>query len=378
MEIQGNCHEDFLEVKNLFQELHDSGRETGSSFAVYRDGEPLVDIWGGYIDNERKTLWQRDSLANVWSTTKGIAALTIAHAYESGVLDYEEKVSHYWPEFGCNGKEEITLAMLLSHQAGICGSLTDNIDDYYNQQRMAEELAAMKPIWEPGTKSGYHSLTYGWLVSEIILRTTGKTLGQYFKEKIATPNEIDFFIGLPESEEQRVAEMVPFPKTENKEVVNKENNEAKKLSDRGPNLLKHQNTRAWRQAEIASANGQGCANAIANLYSLVVTGDENIKILQDSTIKTMTKDRITGRDLVLDVVTRWGAGFVMNMHKIIYGPEKSSFGHSGWGGSCGFGDPVNNLGISYVMNQMANNLAADGRSVQLIYKTYECLERRNK
>ena len=171
--------------------------------------------------------------------------------------------------------------------------------------------------------------------------------------------------------------MVPFPKTENKHAINKLN-EAKKLSGRGPNLLKHQNTRAWRQAEIASANGQGCANAIANLYSLVVTGDKNLKILQNSTIETMTKDRITGRDLVLDVVTRWGAGFVMNMHKIIYGPEKSSFGHSGWGGSCGFGDPVNNLGVSYVMNKMANNLAADGRSVQLIHKTYECLGRKNK
>ena len=148
-------------------------------------------------------------------------------------------------------------------------------------------------------------------------------------------------------------------------------------SGRGPNLLKHQNTREWRSAEIPSANGQGCASGIAKLYSLVVTDEESKKILKDSTIDTMTKERITNRDLVLDVVTRWGSGFIMNMHKVIYGPEESSFGHSGWGGSCGFGDPINKIGISYVMNNMKNNFAADGRSLELINETYRCLKGEN-
>ena len=183
--------------KDLFESLHSSGREVGSSFAVYKDGKAIVDIWGGYTDKQKTNLWSQDSLATVWSTTKGVAAITCALAVEKGLLDYEEKVSHYWPEFGCNGKEDITVGMLLSHQAGICGSATNEVKDYYSQETMAEELAAMKPIWEPGTASGYHSMTYGWLTSELIIRVTGKTLGTFYADEIGNPNNIDFFIGLP-------------------------------------------------------------------------------------------------------------------------------------------------------------------------------------
>ena len=375
MEIQGNCDHKFTEVKELFESIHSSGREVGSSFAVYKDGKALVDIWGGYTDKEQTNPWNKDSLATVWSTTKGVAAITCALAVEKGLLDYEEKVSHYWPEFGCNGKEDITVGMLLSHQAGICGSATNNVKDYYSQSTMAEELAAMKPIWEPGTASGYHSMTYGWLTSELIIRVTGKTLGNFYADEIGNLNEIDFFIGLPESEEKRVVEMVPFPKEENQSTEPTEINDAKRATARGPNLIKLQNTRDWRAAEIPSANGQGCASGLAKLYSLVVSNDPSIKILDEKTIRRMTEERITNRDLVLDVVTRWGAGFIMNMHGVIYGPNKKSFGHSGWGGSCAFGDPENNLGISYVMNQMKNNFAADGRSLELINATYECLNK---
>ena len=375
MNIYGECENQFSEVKELFNELHSTDREIGSSFAVYKNGKPIIDIWGGYSDKDRQNKWEKDTLATVWSTTKGVAAITLAYAFEKGLFDYEEKVSKYWPEFGCNGKEDITVGMLLSHQAGICGSNAESVEDYYDQKIMAEELAQMAPIWEPGTASGYHSMTYGWLTSELIIRITGKTLGNYFKDEIGDPNQIDFHIGLPESEEYRVAEMVPFPKEKNES--NNHPNDAQIASGRGPNLLKHQNSRAWRAAEIPSANGQGCASAIAKLYSLVVTDEKEIKILNDSTINTMTKERITNRDLVLDVVTRWGSGFIMNMHKVIYGPEEASFGHSGWGGSCGFGDPNNKLGISYVMNNMKNNFAADGRSLELINKTYECLKGEN-
>ena len=375
MTIEGICEDKYLAVKELFLELHKTDREIGSSFAVYKDGNPVIDIWGGFSDKDKINSWQQNTLATVWSTTKGVAAITIAYAYEKGLLDYEEKVSKYWPEFGCNGKEDITVGMLLSHQAGICGSNTNEVSDYYDQKTMASELAQMTPIWEPGTASGYHSMTYGWLTSELIIRITGKTLGNYFRDEIGNPNEIDFYIGLPEAEEDRVAEMIPFSKENNES--NNHPNDAQIASGRGPNLLKHQNTREWRAAEIPSANGQGCASAIAKLYSLVVTDQESIKILNNSTIKTMTEERITNRDLVLDVVTRWGSGFIMNMHKVIYGPQETSFGHSGWGGSCGFGDPVNKIGISYVMNNMKNNFAADGRSLELINKSYECLKGEN-
>ena len=304
-----------------------------------------------------------------------MAAITVALAVERGLLDYSEKVSHYWPEFSENGKENITVEMLLSHQAGICGAQTNDVNDFYDQELMASKLAGMKPIWEPGTASGYHSMTFGWLTSELIKRVTGKTLGSYFREEIAEDRDIDFYIGLPEAEEGRVAEMIPFSKEENNQNENTEPNDAQRASGSGPNLLKPQNTRAWREAEIPSANGQGSACGLAKLYSLVVPSDPSLKILKDSTVEEMTRSRIEGRDMVLGVVTRWGAGFVMNMHKVIYGPVEESFGHSGFGGSCAFGDPKNRIGISYVMNQMKNNFAADGRSVALINETYKCLDK---
>jgi CubicO group peptidase (beta-lactamase class C family) len=375
MKMNGQCEEKFESVKKLFEVLHNSNREKGSSFAVYKDGEPIIDLWSGYADADEKKIWERNTLATVWSTTKGVAAITCALAVERGLLDYKKKVSDYWPEFGVNGKEDITVEMLLSHQAGICGAQTNEVNDFYDQELMASKLASMTPIWEPGTASGYHSMTFGWLTSELIKRVTGKTLGTYFREEIANERDIDFYIGLPQSEEYRTAEMIPFSREENKQNNGEQPNEAQKASGSGPNLLKTQNTRSWREAEIPSANGQGSACGLAKLYSLVVPSDPALKILQDDTVSEMTRSRIEGRDMVLGVVTRWGAGFVMNMHKVIYGPVERSFGHSGFGGSCAFGDPENKLGISYVMNQMKNNFAADGRSVALIDETYKCLKK---
>ena len=373
MKVKGQCNEQFGRVKDLFQELHTSGKEKGSSYAVYKDGEAIIDIWSGYSDADETKPWERNNLATVWSTTKGVAAITCALAVERGLLDYSEKVSYYWPEFSVNGKEDITVEMLLSHQAGICGAQTNEVNDYYDQELMASKLANMKPIWEPGTASGYHSMTFGWLTTELIKRVTGKTLGVYFREEIGNDRDIDFYIGLPESEENRVAEMIPFSKEDNNQNENAEPNDAQKASGSGPNLLKPQNTRAWRAAEIPSANGQGSAYGLAKLYSLIVPSDPSLKILKDSTVDAMTRSRIEGRDMVLGVVTRWGAGFIMNKHKVIYGPVEESFGHSGFGGSCAFGDPKNKLGISYVMNKMKNNAAGDGRSIALINETYKCL-----
>ena len=373
MKVKGQCNEQFGRVKDLFQELHTSGKEKGSSYAVYKDGEAIIDIWSGYSDADETKPWERNNLATVWSTTKGVAAITCALAVERGLLDYSEKVSYYWPEFSVNGKEDITVEMLLSHQAGICGAQTDEVNDYYDQELMASKLAIMKPIWEPGTASGYHSMTFGWLTTELIKRVTGKTLGVYFREEIGNDRDIDFYIGLPESEENRVAEMIPFSKEDNNQNENAEPNDAQKASGSGPNLLKPQNTRAWRAAEIPSANGQGSAYGLAKLYSLIVPSDPSLKILKDSTVDAMTRSRIEGRDMVLGMVTRWGAGFIMNKHKVIYGPVEESFGHSGFGGSCAFGDPKNKLGISYVMNKMKNNAAGDGRSIALINETYKCL-----
>ncbi len=375
MEIHGECDPQFSKVKETFEKLHQEDREIGSCFAVYKDGKPLVDLWGGFQDEDRTKPWQKDNLVTVYSTTKGVAAFCIALAMEKGLLKYEEKVSTYWPEFSNNGKEDITVGMLMSHQAGICSPETRKVDDYYNQNLMAEKLAGMTPIWEPGTASGYHSMTFGWLTSELILRVTGKSLGTFFREEVGDQHEIDFFIGLPESEDHRVAELVPFDivRNENSEQQKIELTEAQKSQRNSAGTLDIHNTKAWRQAEIPSANGQGNAGGLAKFYSLIVPEDNSIKLLKDDTVNQMTTMQIEGRDLVLAVQVRWGVGFILNKHKVIYGPVESAFGHSGYGGSCAFGDPENKIGVSYVMNRMLDNFNADGRSIELINATYDCL-----
>ena len=375
MEIHGECDPQFSKVKETFEKLYREDREIGSCFAVYKDGNPLVDLWGGFQDKDKTKPWQKDNLVTVYSTTKGVAAFCIALAMEKGLLKYEEKVSTYWPEFASNGKEDITIGMLMSHQAGICSPETRNVDDYYNQNLMAEKLAGMTPIWEPGTASGYHSMTFGWLTSELILRVTGKSLGTFFREEVGDRHEIDFFIGLPESEDHRVAELVPFDivRNENSEQQQVELTDAQKSQRNSAGTLDIQNTKEWRQAEIPSANGQGNAGGLAKLYSLIVPEDNNLKLLKDDTVNQMTTMQIEGRDLVLAVQVRWGVGFILNKHKIIYGPIEGAFGHSGYGGSCAFGDPENKIGVSYVMNRMLDNFNADGRSIELINATYDCL-----
>ena len=375
MEIHGECDPQFSKVKETFEKLHQEDREIGSCFAVYKDGKPLVDLWGGFQDKDKTKPWQKDNLVTVYSTTKGVAAFCIALAMEKGLLKYEEKVSTYWPEFANNGKEDITVGMLMSHQAGICSPETRNVDDYYNQSLMAEKLAGMTPIWEPGTASGYHSMTFGWLTSELILRVTGKSLGTYFREEVGDQHEIDFFIGLPESEDHRVAELVPFDivRNENSEQQKIELTEAQKSQRNSAGTLDIHNTKAWRQAEIPSANGQGNAGGLAKFYSLIVPEDNSLRLLKDDTVNQMTTMQIEGRDLVLAVQVRWGVGFILNKHKVIYGPIEGAFGHSGYGGSCAFGDPENKIGVSYVMNRMLDNFNADGRSIELINATYECL-----
>ena len=375
MEIHGECDPQFSKVKETFEKLYQEDREIGSCFAVYKDGNPLVNLWGGFQDKDKTKPWQKDNLITVYSTTKGVAAFCIALAMEKGLLKYEEKVSTYWPEFASNGKEDITVGMLMSHQAGICSPETRNVDDYYNQNLMAEKLAGMTPIWEPGTASGYHSMTFGWLTSELILRVTGKSLGTFFREEVGDQHEIDFFIGLPESEDHRVAELVPFEivRNENSEQQKIELTEAQKSQRNSAGTLDIQNTKAWRQAEIPSANGQGNARGLAKFYSLIVPEDNSIKLLKDDTVNQMTTMQIEGRDLVLAVQVRWGVGFILNKHKVIYGPIESAFGHSGYGGSCAFGDPENKIGVSYVMNRMLDNFNADGRSIELINATYDCL-----
>ncbi|MBD3647965.1 MAG: beta-lactamase family protein, partial [Pseudomonadales bacterium] len=208
VEVHGDVKAGFEPVKTVFESLWEN-IEVGASLCVFHKGEKVVDLWGGFCDPDMTVPWQENTLVNVYSTTKGLASLAVAVLHDEGKLDYDEKVVAYWPEFGAEGKQDVTVAQLLSHQAGLCGvEQKITVEDLYDWDKMVNLLAAQKPLWEPGTAAGYHAVTWGYFPGELIRRITGITLGQYFQARVAAPLNADFYIGLPDSEMDRVATMI--------------------------------------------------------------------------------------------------------------------------------------------------------------------------
>lgn len=369
--VEGTCAKGFELVRDTFAGHLAAGSDVGASVCIIRNGETVVDLWGGHADAARTTPWTHDTLANVWSTTKGMAALVCAMLVERGQMDYGDKVASHWPEFVQAGKGGITVAQLLSHQAGLCGpTVPTSVEDYCNHALMAERLAAQAPIWTPGSRSGYHALSVGILAGELVRRVSSKTLGTYFRDEVARPFGVDFFIGLPQAEEARVAEMIPARTSSMPPPQSLNASQAAALGNPAVDA-EFPNRRAWRAAEIPSANGQGGAAALARVYGALAT-DGRIggkALLAPRTIARMTALQIEGMDEVLGMHARWGAGFLLNVGGL-YGPNEGTFGHSGWGGSFGIADPKTGLGMAYVMNQMGPDLAGDARANALVAACY--------
>ena len=378
-DIHGSVAAGFEPVREAFERNFTEHGEVGASFAVRRGDEILVDVWGGYADAEKSRRWEADTITTVYSTTKGMAALVLAMLADRGELDYNARVTDYWPEFGDNGKEAVLVRELLSHQAGLCGWKEPmTVDDLYDWEKSTSMLAAQAPLWPPGTKNGYHAMTFGHLAGEIVRRITGVSIGQWFHEQVAAPLNADFFIGLPESEEGRVAEMIPARTSGGARARDPSRmNEAMKLAFGNPTLGRGtHNTRAWRAAEIPAANGQGNGRGLATIYGVLAAGGG--ELLSADGIAAATTVECERPDEVLVFAMRWSRGFIINntatrSGRGIYGPNVRSFGHSGAGGSFGFADPDSRLGIGYVMNQMQQNLQGDPRSLALIDAVYDCL-----
>jgi CubicO group peptidase (beta-lactamase class C family) len=372
--IQGETRRGFERVRGVFEDNFRTEGEVGASFAVVRDGEWLVDLWGGHRDRARTRPWERDTLINVYSTTKGMAALCVAICVDRGLFKYETRVAEIWPEFAQAGKGEVTVEVLLSHQAGLCGLRERiSVESFYDHAGMARRLAAMEPWWKPGTANGYHAVTFGFLAGELVRRATGRSLGTFFRDEVARPLGADFWIGLPESEDARVAEMLPPAEPP---APREPDPPAAALAALGnpPLDMSIPNVRAWRAAEIPAANGQGNARALARVYGVLARGGEQdgVRLLSPPTLLRATALRCDRRDIVLTLPLRWAAGFVLNTPPR-YGPDPASFGHSGAGGSVGFADPVRRLGFGYAMNQMQSNLEGDPRTLRLIEAVYACL-----
>jgi CubicO group peptidase (beta-lactamase class C family) len=370
--VEGFVATGFERVREAFAENFAAGREVGASFAVTRDGELVAELWGGFRDAARTKPWTRDTLVNVWSTTKGLAALCVALLVERGQLSYEQTVASVWPEFAAAGKGALTVAQLLSHQGGLSGLREPiAITDFADHARIARLLAAQAPFFAPGV-SGYHAITHGFLASELVRRTTGKTLGAFFREEIAAPLGADAWIGLPESEDARAAEMIPPQGGPNMPLP--EHPAVRAALGNPPLDPAVPNQRWWRAAELPAANGHATAAGLARIYGMLARGGEQDgrRFLSERTLAQATRERVLSTDLVLQVPMQWAAGWMLN-DLGIYGPNARTFAHAGWGGSFGAADPDAKLGIGYAMNQMYPNLMGDPRSISLIEATYACL-----
>lgn len=351
-------------------------QEAGASFAAFHRGRCVVDLWGGYKDGARTRPWTRDTLANIWSSTKAITAVAVARLVDRGLLRYEDKVASVWPEFADAGKADVTVAHVLSHQAGLPGFIEPTTaTDQCDFDGCAAKLARQRPAWEPGTATSYHAMTYGWLAGEIVRRVAGKTIGRLVAEEIAKPLDADLFIGLPENQDARAAEMLPPKNAATPPPLPAVATMALTNPVQDPLLP---NTRAWRAAEIPAANGHASAMGLARFYAALATdhGCEGVRLLSPATQERLVRPATLGRtDMFLGFMDSWGMGVALNTPGI-YGPNPRAFGHSGWGGSFGCADPDAGVAIGYVCNQMGPELVGDPRTSGLCAAVLACATQR--
>ena len=364
---------DFAPLQRQFDAHFDEGLELGARFAVVKDGAVVFDACRGFADRARTRAFDAQTLTPVFSVTKALAAILIARLVDAGRLAYDQPVAEVWPEFAANGKGEITVEQVLSHQAGLPG-LLEKMDpaDWFDWGLICARLAAMEPMWPPGTASGYHAVTYGYLAGEIFRRVDGRTMGRALREDIAEPCGLDLWIGLPDSEFGRVAELERPKQLPDFGQITDATRAAFLTPWAAPG---GRGGDVWRRAEIPSANGHTTAEALARLMGAMATAGtvKRRPILSPSGIAAMSAERIRGCDLVLPFDLSWGAGVMRNAAFAPYGPNPLNFGHSGWGGACAFADPSRGIAMAYVMNKQSAQLIGDDRAVRLIETAYACL-----
>ena len=377
IEIHGICPSPFGPVAEAFAANFAAkppgDAEQGARFALAIEGEVVVDLWAGTADRARTQPFAADTLTPLFSTTKAVTALMLARLVDQGRLAYAQPVAEVWPEFAQAGKGAITVEQALSHQAGLCG-FPEPIDPdlWFDWDGLCARLAAMAPLWPPGTASGYHPITYGYLAGEIFRRVDGRTIGTALREDLAEPLGLDLWIGLPDSEHARCADMRRPPHLPNLGPLNPFRQAAFLTKWASPTGRSQDE---WRRAEIPSANGHATAPALARLMAALACDGvlDHMTVLEPGMAAEAARARIRGEDLVLPYAIAWGAGFMRNEGLGLYGPGAHSFGHSGWGGSCAFADPLRRLSGAYVMNRQSALLIDDPRPRQLIEAAYAAL-----
>jgi CubicO group peptidase (beta-lactamase class C family) len=361
-DIQGSYDELFTAVPHALASYLDAG-DVGGSAAVFVDGEPVVDVWGGHADAARTVPWGRDTVTNVWSVTKTMTALSALVLADRGDLDVDAPVARYWPEFAAAGKEKVLVRQLLSHTAGL-PDFDGPVEELFDWAAVTARLAALAPQWEPGTAAGYHSLTQGFLVGEVLRRITGRTVGAFFAEEVAGPLGADFHIGLAAEHDHRVALAVPPPGRDEDYRAGAASGtpapaHATAIRVRDGNSL------AWRRAQIPAGSGFGNARSVARAQSVMACGGtlDGARLLSPAGCARAWEEEYTGEDRILGMPMSWGLG---------YGRFDTMYGWGGWGGSLVMVDPEARMAVAYVTNQMREP-ETDQRGLELVMAAYEGL-----
>src|SRR3954451_21901483 len=345
-DIQGSYDDLFTAVPSALAGLLDDG-DAGASVAVFVDGEPVVDVWGGFADSDRTIPWQRNTITNVWSVTKTMTALCALILADRGDLDLAAPVGRYWPEFATSGKDsgkdKVLVRHLLSHTAGL-PDWDGPIEDLYDWPAATARLAAQAPQWEPGSAAGYHSLTQGFLVGEVVRRITGRSLREFFAAEVAGPLGADFHIGLPAEHDHRVALTVPPPSRNEDYTASAPSSSASPTAATAVRV-RDGNSVAWRRAQIPAASGFGNARSVALVQSVLACGGavRGVRLLSPEGCDRAREEQFSGEDRILGMPVRYGLG---------YGLVGNTFGWGGWGGSLVVIDPEGRMAAAYVTNQM--------------------------
>ncbi|MFF7172248.1 serine hydrolase domain-containing protein [Streptomyces pseudovenezuelae] len=366
--IHGDVAAGFEPVREAFAANFSKHGDIGAAVCVYQYGQPVVDLWGGIADPETGRPWTRDTLQLVYSATKGATATAAHMLAERGALDLDAPVAKYWPEFATNGKADIPVRWLLSHQAGLIAlDQPVPLDEALAWHPMAAALAGQRPLWTPGTAHGYHGRTWGWLVGEVIRRVSGQTPGRFFADEIAAPLGLDVFIGLPADQRNRVSRMayqrpavdlttVPAESVPEdlRELVaawrdpNSFSNRAYAVTDPAEIDFDSPEVQA---AELPSSNGIATARALARMYAALIGEVDGVRLLAPETLESAAKEQAGGKDQVMLIPSRFSSGYMLPTEtNPMAGP--SSFGHTGRGGSLGFADLEHGVAFGYVMNNI--------------------------
>jgi CubicO group peptidase (beta-lactamase class C family) len=376
-DVSGTYDDRFEKLATLLHDSVESGADLGGSVALVIDGEMVVDIWSGWADPAQTIPWERDTITNVWSTTKTMTALAALVLVDRGELDIHAPVARYWPEFAANGKESVEIRHLMSHTSGVAGwDQPVTVDDIFDPVASVERLAAQAPWWEPGSASGYHGTNQGHLIGEVVRRITGKSLGTFFADEIAGPLGADFHIGLDPTHDARVATVVPPPPMEF-DLASMDQTSPGFRFFVGPVIDPSVcNTPEWRRAEIGAAGGQGNARSVARIQSVVSHGGEvdGVQLLTPATIDLIFEEQSNGVDLCLGIPLRFGVGYALvDTEHFPYLPDSKICFWGGWGGSMVINDLERRMTFSYMMNKMEAGIIGGVRSEALIRSVYDVL-----